>query len=42
MVLDFNKHEQVVGIELLKLSQPSAGLNLNELQFQTTEARMVE
>ena len=38
VVLDFNEHKQVVGIEMLNLSQRSAGLNLSELQFQTTEA----
>jgi uncharacterized protein YuzE len=38
VVLDFNEHKQVVGIEMLNLSKRSAGLKLNELQFQTTEA----
>jgi uncharacterized protein YuzE len=38
VVLDFNDQKQVVGIEMLHLSQRSAGLNLNELQFQTTDA----
>lgn len=38
VVLDFNEDRQVVGIEMLNLSQRSAGMNLNELQYQTTEA----
>ena len=36
VVLDFNEAQQVVGIEMLNLSQRSAGLNLNALQFETT------
>ncbi len=36
VVLDFNEAKQVVGIEMLNLSQRSAGLNLNALQFETT------
>ncbi len=35
IVLDFNEHNQVVGIEMLHLSQRSTKLNLNELQYQT-------
>ena len=35
VVLDFNEHGQVVGIEMLNLSQRSPSLNLRELQFQT-------
>jgi uncharacterized protein YuzE len=38
VVLDFNEARQVVGIELLRLSERVAKLNLNELQYQTTEA----
>lgn len=38
VVLDFNAQKQVVGIEMLNLSRRSPGLNLNELQFQTTDA----
>jgi len=35
VVLDFDKDNQVVGIEILNLSQRVPGLNLGELQFQT-------
>lgn len=35
IVLDFDEHNQVVGIEVLYLSQRSTKLNLNELQYQT-------
>lgn len=35
VVLDFNEHGQVVGIEMLNLSQRSPGLNLRDLQFQS-------
>jgi len=35
VVLDFNEHEQVVGIEVLNLSTRTPSLNLKELQFQT-------
>ncbi len=35
IVLDFNEHNQVVGIEMLHLSQRSTKLKLNELQYQT-------
>ncbi len=35
VVLDFNEHEQVVGIEILNLSKRAPKLNLKELQFQT-------
>ena len=42
VMLDFNEDKQVVGIELLNLSQRSAGLNLNELQYQTTEAARID
>jgi len=38
VVLDFNEQKQVVGIEMLNLSKRSSKLNLNELQFQTTDA----
>lgn len=38
VVLDFNDQRQVVGIEMLNLSKRSGKLNLNELQFQTTDA----
>ena len=36
VVLDFNEHNQVVGIEMLNLSQRTPKLDLRELQFQTT------
>jgi uncharacterized protein YuzE len=35
VVLDFNAQDQVVGIEMLNLSQRSPGLNWKEFQFQT-------
>jgi uncharacterized protein YuzE len=35
VVLDFNEHGQVVGIEMLNLSQRSPRLNLRDLQFQS-------
>ena len=35
VVLDFNERGQVVGIEMLHLSQRSPSLNLRELQFQS-------
>ena len=35
VVLDFNEHGQVVGIEMLTLSQRSPRLNLRDLQFQS-------
>ena len=36
VVLDFNEHNQVVGIEMLNLSQRTPKLDLRELRFQTT------
>jgi uncharacterized protein YuzE len=35
VVVDFNEANQVVGVEILRLSKRSPGLNLRELQFQT-------
>lgn len=35
VVLDFNDRNQVVGVEILRLSQRSPKLDLRELQFQT-------
>ena len=35
VVLDFDAHDQVVGIEILHLSKRSPKLNLQELQYQT-------
>jgi uncharacterized protein YuzE len=35
VVVDFNEDNQVVGVEILRLSKRSPGLNLRELQFQT-------
>ena len=35
VVLDFNEHNQVVGVEILHLSKRSPKLNLHELQFYT-------
>ena len=35
VVLDFNEHNQMVGIEVLHLSKRSPHLDLRELSFQT-------
>jgi uncharacterized protein YuzE len=35
VVLDFNERNQVVGIEMLNLSQRTPRLDLRELQYQT-------
>jgi len=35
IVIDFDDHDNAVGIEMLGLSKRSATLNLGELQFQT-------
>ena len=35
IVLDFNEHNQVVGIEMLQLSKRTSKLNLRELQYET-------
>jgi uncharacterized protein YuzE len=35
VVLDFNEHKQVVGVEMLRLSQRTPHLDLRELQYQT-------
>ena len=35
IVLDFDEHNQVVGIEMLHLSQRTSTLNLQELQYQS-------
>lgn len=35
IVLDFNEHNQVVGIEMLHLSRRSPQVNLQELQYLT-------
>ena len=35
VVLDFNERDQVVGIEVLRLSQRVPKLNLREFQYQT-------
>jgi len=34
VVLDFNAQNQVVGVEILNLSQRTPEMNLSELQFQ--------
>jgi len=33
-VLDYNEHNEVVGIEMLNLSRRSTALDLQELQFK--------
>ena len=35
VVVDFNEANQVVGVEILRLSKRSPGLNLRALEFQT-------
>ena len=35
VVLDFNEHNQVVGVEMLHLSRRSPQLDFKELQYQT-------
>ena len=35
VVLDYNDAKEVVGVEMLQLSQRSSGLNLSALQFET-------
>ena len=34
VVLDFDEHEQVVGIELLQISQRTSELSLDHLEFE--------
>ena len=36
VVLDYNDANEVVGVELLRLSKRSSTLNLSALQFETT------
>lgn len=35
VVLDYNQSDEVVGVEMLRLSKRSARLNLSALQFET-------
>ena len=35
VVLDYNESNNVVGVEMLRLSQRSSNLNLSALQFET-------
>ncbi len=35
VVLDYNKSNEVVGVEMLHLSRRSSNLNLSSLQFET-------
>ncbi len=35
VVIDFDEHDNVVGVEMLGLSKRSKTVNLRELQFQT-------
>ena len=35
VVLDYNESNQVVGVEMLRLSRRSSTLNLSALQFET-------
>ncbi len=34
VVLDFDEHEQVVGIEILQISQRTSDLSLDHLEFE--------
>lgn len=36
VVLDYNDANEVVGVELLRISKRSSALNLSALQFETT------
>lgn len=36
VMLDYNQAEEVVGVEMLRLSTRSVGLDLTALQFETT------
>lgn len=36
VVLDYNETNEVVGVEMLRLSKRSTTLNLSALQFETT------
>ena len=36
VVVDYNESDEVVGVELLRLSTRSSDLNLSELHFETT------
>ena len=36
VVLDYNEANEVVGVEMLRLSERSSGVNLSVLQFETT------
>ena len=36
VVLDYNEANEVVGVEMLRLSERSSGVNLSALQFETT------
>lgn len=35
VVLDYNEADEVVGVEMLRLSQRSSDVNLSDLQFET-------
>lgn len=35
VVLDFNDKDEVVGVEILRLSERTSKINLREFQFQT-------
>ncbi len=37
VVLDYNERNEVVGVEMLRLSTRSSTLNLSGLEFQSTE-----
>jgi uncharacterized protein YuzE len=35
IILDYDEHQQVVGVEILGLSERAPELNLREIQFET-------
>ena len=37
VVLDYNERNEVVGVEMLRLSKRSSALNLSGLEFQTAD-----
>ncbi|MDX1958904.1 MAG: DUF2283 domain-containing protein [Leptospiraceae bacterium] len=41
VIIDFNKDEQICGIEILKLSQRSNKINFKSLLFEYAEAESV-
>ena len=42
VILDFNKEGQMIGIEILKLSQRSKKINFKSLYFEYSEKELVK